>query len=96
MSSGGSPEEILDFADHYFDVRDRLEQWEMVAAYLLISGDLSSDGFDDFKAGVIAPGTHPRPGAPVSPRCSRFPERGAPDHRPTRDKPSICPGPNER
>jgi hypothetical protein len=95
MSSGGSPEEILDFADHYFDVRDRLEQWEMVAAYLLISGDLSSDGFDDFKAGVIAPGTHPRPGAPS--------RRAVPDslsvsahHRPTRDKPSICPGPNER
>jgi len=51
-----SLEDILGFDELYFEASRRLQQWELCAACFLISGHISDDTFNDFKAGVIAMG----------------------------------------
>ncbi|MFF4867831.1 DUF4240 domain-containing protein [Streptomyces sp. NPDC000961] len=50
------PEEILEYAARFDEVRDGLYRWDVWAAAYLIGGGCSDDSFTDFRAGVIALG----------------------------------------
>ncbi|WP_372351106.1 DUF4240 domain-containing protein [Streptomyces sp. KL116D] len=49
-------QEILEYAEHFDEVRDALYRWDVWAAAYLIGGGCSDDSFMDFRAGVIALG----------------------------------------
>ncbi|GHJ43362.1 hypothetical protein Cs7R123_07040 [Catellatospora sp. TT07R-123] len=49
-------ERIVDFAHLCWSVKERVDRWEFCAACLVITGYLSDDTFDYFKAGLIGLG----------------------------------------
>ncbi|MFI9760439.1 DUF4240 domain-containing protein [Streptomyces sp. NPDC051963] len=56
LLAGGTPQEILEYAERFDEVHDALYRWDVWAAAYLIGGGCSDDSFMDFRAGVIALG----------------------------------------
>ncbi|MGW5109055.1 DUF4240 domain-containing protein [Nocardia sp. NPDC004123] len=51
-----APNEILEYQDHFLNIHDALYRWDVWAAAYLIGDGCSDDGFEDFRAGIIALG----------------------------------------
>jgi len=51
-----SPEDILEFHEHFDQADSALDRWDVWAAAYLIGGGCSDDSFMDFRAGVVALG----------------------------------------